>query len=394
MKREGVKRSRKASTRGLVEPKDRKRQADIGDRASREPSGSVLARLRGSLSDRAVCALPETRNSSLGLHQNNDYSRRQALAVAGAAFVTTSSLFGNDVHAQTNPSTRPSDEPFGYCLNTSTISGQNLGIVKVVEIAAEVGFGAVEPWLRELDAYVKTGASLKDLGKRIADLGLSVESAIGFATWIVDDDAQRAKGLEQMKRDMDAVAQIGGKRIAAPPIGANRNQDPEISLLTVAERYRAICDLGDQMGVIPEAEFWGSSKNLRRLSEAAMVAIDSGHPRACVLPDVFHLYKGGSDPDGLRLLSGSAIHVIHLNDYPADPPRQTITDANRIFPGDGIAPLTEIFRDLRQAGFDGYLSLELFNRDYWKRSPVKVAREGIEKMRAVVRNAKIRTNGV
>ena len=118
-----------------------------------------------------------------------------------------------------------------------------------------------------------------------------------------------------------------------------------------------------------------------------MVAIESGHPRACVLPDVFHLYKGGSDPNGLRLLSSSAIHVIHLNDYPADPPRQTITDANRIFPGDGIAPLTEIFRNMRDAGFKGYLSLELFNRDYWKRSPIKVAKEGIQKMRAVVRKA-------
>jgi len=98
-------------------------------------------------------------------------------------------------------------------------------------------------------------------------------------------------------------------------------------------------------------------------------------------------YDGGSDPKRLRLLSPSAIHVIHLNDYPADPPRQTITDANRILPGDGIAPLTEVFRNLRDSGFNGHLSLELFNRDYWKRSPVKVAREGVEKMRAVVRKA-------
>ena len=118
-----------------------------------------------------------------------------------------------------------------------------------------------------------------------------------------------------------------------------------------------------------------------------MVAIASGHPKACVLPDVYHMYKGGSDPNGLRLLSGAAIHVIHLNDYPADPPRATISDANRIYPGEGIAPLTAIFRNLRNAGFNGYLSLELFNRDYWKRSPVKVAKEGIDKMRAAVKKA-------
>src|SRR5580704_11389379 len=132
-----------------------------------------------------------------------EFSRRQALAIAGSAFVTASSISGNQVRAQTKPSTRPADEPFGYCLNTSTISGQNLGIVKVVEVAAEAGFTAVEPWLRELDAYTKGGGSLKDLGKRIADLGLTVESAIGFAPWLVNDDDRRAKGVEQMKRDMD-----------------------------------------------------------------------------------------------------------------------------------------------------------------------------------------------
>ncbi len=311
-------------------------------------------------------------------------SRRQFLAAAGAVLATP--YVNAAVDAQARPSTRPAEEPFGYCLNTSTLMGQNLGIVKLVEVAAEAGYDAIEPWLRELDAYVKGGGSLKDLGKRIADLGMTVESAIGFATWLVNDDAQRAKGVEQMKRDMDAVAQIGGKRIAAPPIGANGSRDPQIELFAAAERYRAICDLGDQFGVVPEAEVWGNSKNLHRLSEAAMIAIDCGHPKACVLPDVFHLYKGGSDPNGLRLLSGSAIHVIHMNDYPADPPRQSITDARRIFPGDGIAPLGEILRNMRDGGFHGYLSLELFNGEYWKRSPVKVAKEGIEKMRNVVRS--------
>ena len=57
----------------------------------------------------------------------------------------------------TSPATRPAGEPFGYCLNTSTISGQNLGIVQELQIAAEAGFGGVEPWVRDLDVYVKGG---------------------------------------------------------------------------------------------------------------------------------------------------------------------------------------------------------------------------------------------
>ena len=56
-------------------------------------------------------------------------------------------------------------------------------------------------------------------------------------------------GMEQAKRDMDAVARIGGNRIAAPPAGANNRA--EIGLLEVTNRYRALLELGDQMGVIP-----------------------------------------------------------------------------------------------------------------------------------------------
>jgi hypothetical protein len=40
------------------------------------------------------------------------------------------------------------------------------------------------------------------LRKRISDLGLTVEGAIAFAEWLVDDGARRAKGMEQAKRDM------------------------------------------------------------------------------------------------------------------------------------------------------------------------------------------------
>src|SRR5437879_1775839 len=180
------------------------------------------------------------------------------------------------------------------------------------------------------------------------------------------------------------AAQIGGKRLAAPPAGAT---DVSLDLLKVAERYLALLELGAGFGVAPQVEIWGFSRTLRRLGEAALVAIESGHPLACLLPDVYHLYRGGSDFSGLKLLSGAAIHVIHVNDYPASPPREKITDADRVYPGDGVAPLAALFRDLAGIGFRGALSLELFNRDYWKQDALTVARTGLAKTRAVVRRS-------
>jgi sugar phosphate isomerase/epimerase len=147
------------------------------------------------------------------------------------------------------------------------------------------------------------------------------------------------------------------------------------------DRYRALLELGDQAGIVPELEFWGPSVNLHRLSEAADVAIAADHPKACVLADVFHLYKGGSGFHGLRLLSAQAIQVIHMNDYPAAPPRETIADRDRVFPGDGIAPMKQIIADLRQVNPNLVLSLELFNPSYWNSDPLETARRGLAKMK-------------
>jgi len=254
----------------------------------------------------------------------------------------------------------------------------------VVDMMSKTGYQAIEPWIRELEAFTKAGNSLKDLGKRLADAGITVESAIGFAPWIVDDDAKRAKGVEQMKREMDMVAQIGGKRIAAAPAG---NDNPSLDLRKAAERYRAILDIGDQIGVVPEIEFWGPVKAVNTLADAAYIAIQSGHPKACILADIYHMYKGGSGHDSVRLLKGDAIHVIHTNDYPADPPREAIKDEHRVYPGDGVAPLTSLFRTLKAIGFTGALSVEVFNRGYWAQDPLEVCKTAIEKTRAAVKKA-------
>jgi sugar phosphate isomerase/epimerase len=272
---------------------------------------------------------------------------------------------------------------FRIGLNTSTLRGQKLPLANLVDLAAKAGYQALEPWVSELEDHVKHGGSLADLGKRAQDLGLTVVSAIGFPEWIVDDDARRAKGLEQAKHDMELIKQFGGLRLAAPPAGAT---DIHLDPAKVAERYRALLEVGERIGVVPQAEVWGFSKTLTRLSEATAAAIDSGHPAACVLPDIFHLYKGGSGFSGLKLLSGQAIHVLHVNDYP-DLPRATIKDADRVYPGDGVAPLAAVFRDLRDAGFHGTLSIELFNPNYWRQDPAQVARVALEKTRAIVADA-------
>lgn len=311
----------------------------------------------------------------------HNLSRRQLLAGTGAAFAAATTTALTDKTAEAAIAANP----FTYCFNTSTIRGQNLALDKEVEITAEAGYSAIEPWVHKIHEYAGAGGNLKDLRKRIADLGLTVESAISFFQWIIDDDAKRAQGFEQAKRDMDILAQIGGKRIAAPPAGATNK--PGLDLMKAAERYRELLELGDKTGVVPQIELWGPSRNLHRLGQCMFVVIESGHPKACFMPDVYHIYKGGSDFTGLKQLSAHAIQVFHINDYPADPPRDRIGDRDRVMPGDGIAPITQILRDLCAAGNRAVLSLELFNPDYWKQDALTVAKIGLAKMKAAVNKA-------
>ena len=274
-------------------------------------------------------------------------------------------------------------EPVRFCLNTATIRGQKLPLEQTVEIAAEAGYDAIEPWIDELEAFEASGGDLGALGSRVRELGMSVEGAIGFFEWIVDDPERRRIGLERARADMERLRRFGGKQIAAPPFGAHEAGSPPVNLSDAAERYAALCDVGERAGVAPLCEVWGFSANLSKLGEGVYVAAESGHPNACLLLDSYHLYKGGSPAEGLRFLSGDKLPIFHINDYPGIS-RERIVDADRVWPGDGVAPLVPMLRILAEIGFSGYLSLELFHPDYWAMEPLAAARIGLEKLKNVV----------
>jgi sugar phosphate isomerase/epimerase len=309
------------------------------------------------------------------MNESTNLSRRKLLqllgASAGLAFVP--SILKSAAPAATNKN-------FIYCMNTATIRGHNLGMVKELEVIAKAGFTGVEIWMNNLQAYVDNGGTLPDLKKRIADLGLTVENAIGFTQWIVDDDRVRNEAVEQLKKEMDQLAQIGCHRTAAPPAGATEH--PGLDMKKAAERYRTILELGDKTGVVPHLELWGFSANLHKLSDVLYVAIESGHPKAKVLLDNFHLYKGGTSLDSLHLMDNSAVDIFHMNDY-TDIPREKITDEDRVLPGDGISPLPRILKTLKDPSRKLVLSVEIFNKKYYSMDAKDVAKLALQKLKTV-----------
>ena len=262
-------------------------------------------------------------------------------------------------------------EPFGYCMNASTLRSFDMDLVEQIDVIAGAGFAGIEPWVRQIEAYCDAGGSLPDLRKRFEDAGLGVAGAIAFFNWAEEDAQARQDALDDAKRQMDIVAQVGGRSIAAPPCG----DVADVSLDAMAERFCALDEVGRQTGVKPVLEVWGHAKRLSRLCDAAYIAAATGIRDVQILVDVYHLYKGGSGHESIGLLN------------PADPPREEIRDADRVMPGDGVAPLGQFLQDLHAAGYRGMLSLELFRPDYGDRTPAEVAAEGLAKTREAAHRA-------
>ena len=267
-----------------------------------------------------------------------------------------------------------------FALNASTLRGYSLPLIDQVKAVVAAGFAGFEPWLKDVRAAKENG-TLGDIRRIAADGGVSFVNGIAFGQWVNPDPAVRSAGLEETRRDMALLAELGCPMIAASMFGVQKPGSPILTKEVIAERYAAVLDLGKAMGVRPLLEYWGHSVNLSRLEDALDVLDLLGRPDAAILADVYHTYRGGGDFAAYRRLSASLLPVLHVNDYPAAPVRDKLSDPDRVWPGDGIAPWADIFANLDAAGADPWLSIELFNPAYWRTTPADTLRVGMDKMK-------------
>lgn len=269
--------------------------------------------------------------------------------------------------------------PFRIAINTSTISGYKLPVEKQIELCAEAGYGGIELWVKDVQAFLDKGGRLETLAAQIRDSGMQLENMIGFAPWMTGE-----KGMTDMKKEMAQFARLGSPYIAATCVGVDsldRNQFP-----TYSNQFRELIEYGEKEGILPLLELWGHHP-LNQLTDIATIALGARHEKAAMLLDFYHLYRGGNSFESLSLLNGKKLPVFHINDYPGDIPYQNLKDADRVFPGDGICPFKEVLPILYENGFRGALSLELFNVDYWKKYTVKeLLKIGHEKVTDVIRS--------
>lgn len=258
--------------------------------------------------------------------------------------------------------------PFRICLNTSTLMAYQLPVDQQIDLIAAAGFDGTELWMRDIMAYLDAGGSRQALREKLEAGNLRLENIIGFSQWCNDDAAERQKAIDQLAAEMEIIADLGGGYIATPVMGI-QNLDP-LKFDEYAARYRAILELGDQTGVYPLLELWGMGA-LHRVSDCAQITIASGHPKAAMLLDIYHVHRGGNTWDTVDVLNGGRLPIIHMNDYPATPAYNELKDSDRVLPGAGSCPFNTVIPKLYHAGFRGGFSVELFNQDYWAKWDAK-----------------------
>jgi len=252
--------------------------------------------------------------------------------------------------------------PIRISLNTSTLLHYKLDVDVQIDMVADAGFDGVELWIRDIKAYLEKGGTSEQLKRKLEDRGLILENIIGFSKWCSDDSEERKKALDQLREEMIIIAGMGGKFIAAPVQGLKSLDSTKFD--EYSERYNAILKLGDETGVTPILELWGMGA-LNKVADCARIVIATGHPKATMLLDFYHVYRGGNDWDTVDILNGKKLPVIHINDYPSSPSYELLKDSDRVLPGEGVCPFNVVIPKLYEAGFRGGFSVELFNKEYW-----------------------------
>lgn len=266
-----------------------------------------------------------------------------------------------------------------FALNASTLRTYGLGLEDQVRAAVAGGFSGFEPWLKDIRA-AKAAGRLKDIVSFARDNGLCFVNGIAFGRWADPDGAIRAAGLEETNHDMELLAEMGCPYVAASMFGIQKPGSPIQSKEALAERFGAVCELGEATGVKPLLEYWGHSANLNNLEDAIDVLEMSGRSGDTgILADVYHSYRGGTKFGSFAKLKAHQLPVLHVNDYDFTKPRGELTDADRIWQGDGSAPWKSLLKTIESTGADPWLSVELFNPSYCTTTPAKTCSVAVAK---------------
>jgi 2-keto-myo-inositol isomerase len=250
----------------------------------------------------------------------------------------------------------------------------NVDLETEIRTAAEVGFDGIEIFVPKLAPYLEHHTA-RELGRALRDAHLTPVSLNGLENVNLRTPAEFAAVKAECKHLVGIAAEAGCHNLVVVPSPRPQGMSDGDVITESAAALRELAAIAGPHGVSLAFEFLGPvTCSVRTLALtqaivecAAARRASAGHAldetQLGIVFDTFHFFVGGSTQPEITPAAGRWIRLVHINDV-EDKPREQMTDADRLLPGEGVLPLQAMLPALAASGFDGAYSLEVMRPAY------------------------------
>jgi len=241
---------------------------------------------------------------------------------------------------------------------------------KLAAIAA-AGFDGVEIFENDFLAFDGTPA---EVGRMVRDHGLEITLFQPFRDFEGMPEPHRQRAFDRAERKFDLMAELGTDLIL---VCSNVSPVSLGGIDRAAADFRELGERAARRGIRVgyEALAWGRHVSDHR--DAWEVVRRADHPNIGLILDSFHTLARRIDPDTIRSVPGDRIFIVQLADAPKiDMDLLYWSRHFRNMPGEGDLPVADFMRAVAATGYDGPLSLEIFNDQFRGGSPKSISVDG------------------
>ena len=243
-----------------------------------------------------------------------------------------------------------------------------------IKAANAANFELLEIWAAKLREFLKSN-TVADLKKLLDENNLKPYSinSIEHITFRNDEDYAKIKDeCEELSRiageiNCPNVVVVPGKL----PENASEDEIVEESVKVLNE----LADIAEKYNISLAFEFLGQTDcSVQTLDLCKKIVEKVDRENVGLVIDTFHFYAGNSSFEAIDSLDPEKLFIFHINDA-EDLPKENLTDAHRLYPGEGILPIKKIKEHFDKIGYDKMVSIEIFRPEYWNEDPFEVARK-------------------
>jgi 4-hydroxyphenylpyruvate dioxygenase len=251
---------------------------------------------------------------------------------------------------------------------TVSISGV---LQEKLEAIAAAGFEAVEIFEADLIAYPGSPA---DIRRMCADLGLTIVTCQPFRDFEGMPPAKRQRTFDRAERKFDLLQELGTDLLF---VCSSTAADALGGIDRLADDMRELGQRAARRGlrVGYEALAWG--RHVSDYRDSWEVVRRADQPNVGLILDSFHIQVRNLPLGALSAIPGDRIAFVQVGDAPRmEMDHLTMARHWRCLPGQGEFDLLGFVDALEATGYDGWLSLEIFNDRFRAASARAVAVDG------------------